>query len=158
MARSGAVACVDATTAYTDANRASGEQQCNLQKGSTGSRPQGAGGPGPEATQKENQKLQKTRRRKQPTSLGLLEYNCSWERISRLHTAHVLHMYHKSSLHCPSLIRRVGRHVLLVASATASSAADRESDIRDADGRSGPSARSPPRAGRHNYIKIDILV
>jgi hypothetical protein len=101
VARSGAVACVDATTAYTDANRASGEQQCNLQKGSTGSRPQGAGGPGPEATQKENQKLQKTRRRKQPTSLGLLEYNCSWERISRLHTAHVLHMYHKSSLHCP---------------------------------------------------------
>ena len=60
MARSGAVACVSATTAYTDANRASGEQQCNLQKGATGSRPQGAGGPGPEATQKENQK-QKTR-------------------------------------------------------------------------------------------------
>lgn len=26
------VACVSATTAYTDANRASGEQQCNLQK------------------------------------------------------------------------------------------------------------------------------
>ena len=54
------VACVNATTAFTDANRASGEQQCNLQKGATGSRPQGAGGPGPEATQKENQK-QKTR-------------------------------------------------------------------------------------------------
>ena len=54
------VACVNATTAFTDANRASGEQQCNLQKGTTGSRPQGAGGPGPEATQKENQK-QKTR-------------------------------------------------------------------------------------------------
>ena len=119
MARSGAVACVSATTAYTDANRASGEQQCNLQKGSTGSRPQGAGGPGPEATQKENQKLQKTRRRKQPTSLGLLEYNCSWERISRLHTAHVLHMYHKSSLGSePNTARRPTHVVLLVASAS----------------------------------------
>ena len=66
----------------------------------------------------------------------------SWERISRLHTAHVLHMWvlHKSSLGSePNTARRPTHVVLLVASAS-SEAADRPED-------SGPHVRRAPAAG-----------
>ena len=67
------------------------------------------------------------------TSLGLLEYNCSWERISRLHTAHVLHMYYTCTTSRPSDPSPLSADtdVVLVASASARRA-------RRTDGDSGP--------------------
>ena len=68
----------------------------------------------------------------------------SWERISRLHTAHVLHMYHKSSLGSePNTARRPTHVVLLVASASSVLGGGGPTEIPDRT----PDVRRAPAAG-----------